>query len=617
MFGTYPSGSSVATVSEAAAVGSVVAVVTTVDEDAGRNGETHVSIAAGNELGFFALTDNPLFSLLRLAKPLDPALESRFNLTILARDGGSPSKTATDFLPVFVRAAADAPPAFAAASYKAAINEDAPVGAFVATLAARTPSSPRQAGVPSTLRYSFDAGNDLGWFHLDPETGLVRTATELNSSLASTVNLTISARDTGAHVETTSTLLTVSIRNVNDHDPAFLSPLYELAVSEGTPVGSRLTQLAASDEDGGPLSFSLRPDVRGSSRLFDLDPATGVLSLRSPLDREAKALHNLSLEVRDEGGRTGRGSLILRVLDANDNRPLFYPELVLRQATPHTLDLGACSARDPDEGLNGSLKYRLAGAAPDSLRLDPDSGRLSRQEPGLLPVGRHAVGVLAVDGGGLESANNCTLLLFVAEDPVPPPAFAKPLFDFAVMEGAGGGGIGPAIASLSATDPESSSQVEYKVGSSSFWNPFRLSHCLRSRTGTQGRSLASASIRGKSAASDPWTGSAKAPTNFAYALTGTCHPKSHFSSFGGGGAGAVGLWGDARSHNRSGCQRQRAPLPLPLRPGRRGGRGPGAGRARRRRRLPGHGRGPGPGARRSPVLRPPGGRGKRGVPSGP
>ena len=63
------------------------------------------------------------------------------------------------------------------------------------------------------------------------------------------------------------------------------------------------------------------------SEAFEMNPDTGLItvSMGSVLDREQTAKLELTVEARDEDGRGQRGiaTLIVNILDVNDNPPIF------------------------------------------------------------------------------------------------------------------------------------------------------------------------------------------------------------------------------------------------------------------------------------------------------
>ncbi|XP_049940240.1 cadherin-related tumor suppressor-like [Schistocerca serialis cubense] len=387
-FRYFPSTSGFATVDENAANGSVVAAVSVVDQDEGPNGETTVEIRAGNELGHFRLDCTPSFDIVRVHGVLDREQVNKYNLTVVAADRGSPPRTATAFLIVHVNDVNDHEPVFAKSEYSAVLSELAPAGSYVASIAAADEDS----GVNARIYYAFVSGNERGWFAIDEDSGLVTTRAPLDREAQDTAELRVSARDGGPNPKWAYTQLKVAILDENDERPRFSQERIEVSLPESAPAGTLVAMLTAEDADqgtNGSVAYELpRPaDYPGA---FSLDALTGQLTTRRALDRE-------------------HATVVLSVLDENDNSPAFYPAHYFA-AVPHHLPAGATvlqvSASDRDEGANAELRFALeAGDAA----LFADAGGGDDAGGGGGPVWR--LRVSARDGGGRRADPDATVEL--------------------------------------------------------------------------------------------------------------------------------------------------------------------------------------------------------------
>ncbi|KAK2524871.1 hypothetical protein Q9233_009190 [Columba guinea] len=161
----------------------------------------------------------------------------------------------------------------------------------------------------------------------------------------------------------------VEITDINDNAPSFREAEKELRMSEMTTEGSRFPLARALDLDSGPNSVQSY-ELSGDEH-FSLAVQTGPggdqrpeLVLAKALDREEAAFHELVLRASDGGepARTGTARIRVAVLDANDNAPVFsQAEYTVR--VPEDVPVGSTlvivTATDPDEGLNGHVKYSL------------------------------------------------------------------------------------------------------------------------------------------------------------------------------------------------------------------------------------------------------------------
>lgn len=115
---------------------------------------------------------------------------------------------------------------------------------------------------------------------------------------------------------------------------------------------------------------------------FSID-ASGCITTLEELDREGRGSGNivLKVEAKDPGGHAASCSVLVTVLDDNDNAPAFCVS-EYRTSVKSDVPLGflvvQTQARDPDDGTNAEVTYSFHGeghsALVDVLDLHPDSG---------------------------------------------------------------------------------------------------------------------------------------------------------------------------------------------------------------------------------------------------
>lgn len=83
------------------------------------------------------------------------------------------------------------------------------------------------------------------------------------------------------------------------------------------------------------------------------------------MDREAKAVHELVLEARDQGtpSRAARVPLKIALLDVNDNSPVIVdPQsdvVSVREEQPPGTEVARVRALDLDQGENATITYTI------------------------------------------------------------------------------------------------------------------------------------------------------------------------------------------------------------------------------------------------------------------
>ncbi|XP_040827147.1 protocadherin alpha-4-like [Ochotona curzoniae] len=182
----------------------------------------------------------------------------------------------------------------------------------------------------------------------------------------------------------------VEVRDINDNAPVFPATRKNLSIAESRPLDTRIPLEGASDADIGQnaqLTYSLSP-----SEYFSLEKLSGKermhglgLVLLKPLDREETPEIFLVLTVAD-GGKpelTGTVELVITILDANDNAPIFDRDLYvvkLPENVPKETLIIQLNASDSDEGSNGNVIYSFSPDISEDVKsrfhIDPNTGKI-------------------------------------------------------------------------------------------------------------------------------------------------------------------------------------------------------------------------------------------------
>ncbi|XP_060233389.1 protocadherin alpha-7 isoform X6 [Meriones unguiculatus] len=183
----------------------------------------------------------------------------------------------------------------------------------------------------------------------------------------------------------------VEVRDINDNPPVFPATQKTLFIPESRLLDSRFPLEGASDADVGSnaqLTYTLSANEHFS---LDVPPNHEQvkplgLVLRKPLDREEAAEMRLLLTATD-GGKpelSGTVQLLITVLDANDNAPVFDRSLYtvkVPENVPNGTLVIKVNASDLDEGVNGDVTYSFSSdASPDiksKFRVDALSGEIT------------------------------------------------------------------------------------------------------------------------------------------------------------------------------------------------------------------------------------------------
>ncbi|XP_044882171.1 protocadherin alpha-5-like isoform X8 [Mauremys mutica] len=259
----------------------------------------------------------------------------------------------------------------------------------------------------------------------------------------------------------------VEIQDINDNAPAFPVPEKNLFILETRRPDSRFPLEGASDADIG--TNSLLTYKLSLNEYFSVDLQKNneqrkslVLLLKEPLDREETSEHRLLLTVTD-GGKpelTGTVQLVITVLDANDNAPIFnqsvYEVRLLENAANGTLII-KLNATDLDEGINKDISYSFSNSFNPNLRnmfsLDSNTGEVRfKGELDFENISLYELQIEATDKSAFPLTGHCTLVVEVLDVNDNSPELAVTSLSLPVPEDAPPGTV---VALISVSDRDS------------------------------------------------------------------------------------------------------------------------------------------------------------------
>ncbi|CAB1348859.1 unnamed protein product [Coregonus sp. 'balchen'] len=316
---------------------------------------------------------------------------------------------------------------------------------------------------------------------LDPSTGVLTLAQELDHEVTSSLILVIQATDSALNVSQRrwgSVTARVFVTDENDNAPVFSSSS-AVSVMEDQPVGFVVLYVVAQDADQGEnrrVSYFIETGNAGGT--FSLNRNTGSLSILKPIDREEQDLFNLTIVAQDHGvpalsssqllsvqvidvndevpwfqenqeaqeqytltvyARDGgvppnfaRASVKIRVLDENDNAPafsrLYYSLEVPENMEP--VELFTLRATDLDTGDSGEMTYKITEGDPSGdFRVDRKSGVLSTSRPlDRERRARYSLTVTALDGGSPALSSTATIEVTLLDINDHSPQFTSPSY---------------------------------------------------------------------------------------------------------------------------------------------------------------------------------------------
>ncbi|KAE8286419.1 Protocadherin-1 Cadherin-like protein 1 Protocadherin-42 [Larimichthys crocea] len=230
------------------------------------------------------------------------------------------------------------------------ISEDMPIGTPVALV---------------QLRLASESSND------SKKKYFLRTTTLLDYEHLREYFVEIVAVDSGNPALSSTNSLKVQVTDVNDNTPIFSPTVFEVDFAEGNQPGDKVLDVVATDADSGTNAELVYSIIENSAtRLFEIDANTGVVRVKNLLDREETERYEFRVAAADKGVpiKTGTATVVINVLDRNDNDPKFmlsgYSFSVNENMAPLN-PVGVVTVTDSDEGENARVR----------LYVEPDNGK--------------------------------------------------------------------------------------------------------------------------------------------------------------------------------------------------------------------------------------------------
>ncbi|XP_045556594.1 cadherin-23 [Salmo salar] len=418
---------------------------------------------------------------------LDREKGDLYTLTVVADDGG-PKKDST-VVSITILDENDNSPEFDITSDSSVeIPENTPIGKRVAVVLGRD----KDAGKNSLVNFSLVAGNMQDVFEIrtvNHTNGEIYVNSPLDRESVDRYLLKVRAMDSGVPPHYSDLSLTVNILDVNDNTPIIESQGgYNVSISENVGGGTSVLRVVATDHDIGTNAMLFYYITSGNQDLtFRMDRMTGEMTTRPcPPDRERQQEYRLTVMVEDDGTPplSSSTTIYVRIVDENDNAPEFPEEeyVTVLSEGPDTLGatIATVTAIDPDEGLNGTLRYTIDhGNLAITFCINQTTGKIVavKELDFEISNGHYALVVTATDQcpiHALRLTSSTTVLVNVLDVNDVSPTFPK-VYEgpFKITEGQ----PGPRVWTLKATDQDSglNGKVEYSITAGDPQNEFVIS----------------------------------------------------------------------------------------------------------------------------------------------
>ncbi|XP_035705378.1 protocadherin-like wing polarity protein stan isoform X3 [Folsomia candida] len=447
-------------VREGLSVGDTVLSVRATDQDTDKNGDIHYSILNPHDIDdTFRIDPNSGVITTKLA--LDREKRDEYTLIIQASDlapNQVDRKSATATVRVEILDDNDNWPQWTQRLYNVSIPENVDVSNY--PVIARVSATDADEGVNSALRYSIIGGNTQNIFSIDSLTGEISLTKSLDYESTRSYRLNVRAIDAGNPTRSNNTILAVMVEDQNDSPPRFYSQIFQETVLENLPLQSSVLRIQAFDpDDGDNAKIYYRLSYRESTEKFpfDIEPDSGWIKTNRELDREEQFRYDFEVIAADSGNvpLSATASVVILVLDSNDNNPTFDPKLYENQVSeldaPGT-PVVTVKATDPDE--NSRLTYEIAEGnvrSRFSITTQNGEGIITIAQPlDFKSERKYVLTIRVTDSGG--KSDLATVYVEVSDANTNPPQFQNTPYSVKIFEDVP---IGTTVLNVLATDQDS------------------------------------------------------------------------------------------------------------------------------------------------------------------
>ena len=311
----------------------------------------------------------------------------------------------------------DAQIQFSSSTYFAVLDEELPVGTEVMRVDASYRNPFGLVRADGTFIIPTDG--DARFFSVETatfqgrNTGIVRTSVVFDRDTQNPqIQYTFLVTYITPGGDNGSVQFEVNLADINDNSPEFSESVFSIFVFEETPPGANVFNVTASDPDQVLVEEMLVDIGQGAQAVmevytvdngrilfnitsgnelghFSIDRENGTLSVASgvSLDVDLVDSYNLTLMATDGGGLNDMATVLITILDSNDNPPqILSPRgvdvTISEDTTPGFVILEEINATDLDSGPNADISFLIvAGDTTNSFTIDERTGEITVSDP--------------------------------------------------------------------------------------------------------------------------------------------------------------------------------------------------------------------------------------------
>ncbi|GAB1604094.1 uncharacterized protein LOC115219398 [Argonauta hians] len=314
-----------------------------------------------------------------LEKKLDRETKDSYNIEVIAKDGGTPSKQSILNVKILVEDENDNTPDFSQSIYNVSIEHNHKKNIPVVTLSA----SDLDIGENGKISYYISPQTDeqmRRYFNIIENTGKIFLIKSVDVDLKNSLRLYIAAKDNGNPPLSSIATVIVNVINQRNNPPSidvnFISTYNHntATILEDVKIGSFIAYVMVTDNDAGhngEVKCHIKDDT---FKLQSMGSKEYKIVLKKAVDRETQEHYHFTVSCEDKGLpalKTDK-DLSIQVLDVNDVKPHFTKDtfkFLTYENDKANFPIGFINATDPDIGKGGELSYYLRSSKKQEYRL--------------------------------------------------------------------------------------------------------------------------------------------------------------------------------------------------------------------------------------------------------
>uniref|UniRef100_A0A673K9G9 Protocadherin Fat 3-like n=1 Tax=Sinocyclocheilus rhinocerous TaxID=307959 RepID=A0A673K9G9_9TELE len=412
---------------------------------------------------------NPGTGVMYTADRLDYEIRTQHILTIMVKDQEFPYYRDLARIIVTLEDANDQPPFFTRTIYDSTVFESSPPG----TSSLQVITLDRDSGRNGEIVYSIVAGNTGGIFGVDPLSGIISVARELDLTTVGFYTLTVRATDGGTPALSSTTTARIAISLSDFSSPKFAQQEYQAEITENVAIGTFVILVCAISRT--TLIYDI---IQGNDeKRFKINCYTGVITTQRNFDFEMTSSYMLVIQAVNMAGIASSVTVCIQVVDENDNPPAFqeltYTGTISEAAPINSVVISedgkplVIEATDADKNHNALLVFQIV---EDTAKLffTVDSGTGSVRTIAKLDYETFSAFYFSVnvrDSGRpqLTAEKPAKVLIRVVNINDSPPQFSQEAYDTVLLLPTY---VGVEVLRVEATDPDMTTDLMYSLADS-------------------------------------------------------------------------------------------------------------------------------------------------------